>query len=1079
MKDSDSVGLRIKFLSENATKELKNLNSETKNLQKNLHSISDEVKLAFNTSAIIGFARLIKSITNTMINAGKAQTGYIENLHLLQVAYGETNSSGEQLVRNMAELSGLDISQLTKSLGKYRQLSNALGIASDSANLLSENLLKMQNDIASLYNLDTADVSKKLMSALTGETEAIKILGADITTTALQQKAYNLGIQESVTNMSQAEKTILRYLIVQDQLASSQGDFANTINSVANQTKIWNAQLDTLGRQLGSIFNAILKPMLPILNGILMAINTIIGTLLSLLGIKTNVSSISDDFLTLGTNISNAGKAGKEANKSLRGFDKLNVIKTPTSSSSGGTGGIGGGVNSKLLAQLKEYNDMLAETNNKATEVRDKILGWFGYTKDTNGVLQFSGKLIDKIKIGLLAGAGAFSALLPVLKLVKSMKSIFTGLGNLSKISKTTSNLPDVGKATKKFKVPKARTVLNGLGDVALIIGGLTLIVGAYHLLVNETGFDEFVADGLDTLIMLFKGLGSIAIPLAAMSGLTYALSKVDAKSLAIGFGELAGIISGMTILIGAIGYFSKSEGAQLAITTGIDTLVKVFEGIAKIIIPLGLLTGLAALSGLGSEIIIPGLGILALVVSATAAFIGAIGALITEFPSINTWIDNGIDILVKVFNGVGRILGALVGGFAGGIIEGIASSLPNLGTYLSEFATNGKDFFDRINNIDESSALGAKYMAEALLYITAANVLSGLSGIMGTLGTIKNLTLLPEFGKKMKEFQDNLGKDFDSETVKSAANAAKALTEVFNNLPKTGGWWQSKFGEKSLATISDPLPDFGKNMKSFYDEIKDINPEIVEKSANAAKSLASLVNNLPKTGGWWQNAFGEKGLGSISDDLVSFGKNFKSYYTSVADVSIETINSVNGALKSLIDYLMKIKDNNLGKTARNFGDDLADLSSGITKLFKTSISSSDASKIASAFGGSIGSAIAKGIKSKLNITNIKLTTGNGRSAQTLGTYSLKAYASGGFPTRGDMFIANEKAPEYVGSINNKPAVANQNQIVDGISTGVARAMLSIKSPKQPIVIEATGDTEGLLDFIQFKEKDKDRQYGL
>ena len=97
----------------------------------------------------------------------------------------------------------------------------------------------------------------------------------------------------------------------------------------------------------------------------------------------------------------------------------------------------------------------------------------------------------------------------------------------------------------------------------------------------------------------------------------------------------------------------------------------------------------------------------------------------------------------------------------------------------------------------------------------------------------------------------------------------------------------------------------------------------------------------------------------------------------------------------------------------------------------------------------------------------------------TINRFRPKLYADGGFPNRGDMFIANEKAPEYVGSINNKPAVANQNQIVDGISTGVARAMLSIKSPRQPIVIEATGDTEGLLDFIQFKEKDKDRQYGL
>ena len=79
MKDSDSVGLRIKFLSENATKELKNLNSESKNLQKNLHTLGDEIKYAFNSSAIIGFARLIKNVTNTMINAGKAQTEYIEN----------------------------------------------------------------------------------------------------------------------------------------------------------------------------------------------------------------------------------------------------------------------------------------------------------------------------------------------------------------------------------------------------------------------------------------------------------------------------------------------------------------------------------------------------------------------------------------------------------------------------------------------------------------------------------------------------------------------------------------------------------------------------------------------------------------------------------------------------------------------------------------------------------------------------------------------------------------------------------------------------------------------------------------
>ena len=54
---------------------------------------------------------------------------------------------------------------------------------------------------------------------------------------------------------------------------------------------------------------------------------------------------------------------------------------------------------------------------------------------------------------------------------------------------------------------------------------------------------------------------------------------------------------------------------------------------------------------------------------------------------------------------------------------------------------------------------------------------------------------------------------------------------------------------------------------------------------------------------------------------------------------------------------------------------------------------------------------------------------------------SIAGFASGGYPTRGDYFLANENGkPEYVGSIGNRTAVANQNQIVQGISYGVAMA---------------------------------------
>ena len=49
-------------------------------------------------------------------------------------------------------------------------------------------------------------------------------------------------------------------------------------------------------------------------------------------------------------------------------------------------------------------------------------------------------------------------------------------------------------------------------------------------------------------------------------------------------------------------------------------------------------------------------------------------------------------------------------------------------------------------------------------------------------------------------------------------------------------------------------------------------------------------------------------------------------------------------------------------------------------------------------------------------------------------------YASGGFPTTGDMFIAREAGPEYVGTMGGRTAVANNEQIVAGISSGVASA---------------------------------------
>lgn len=51
-----------------------------------------------------------------------------------------------------------------------------------------------------------------------------------------------------------------------------------------------------------------------------------------------------------------------------------------------------------------------------------------------------------------------------------------------------------------------------------------------------------------------------------------------------------------------------------------------------------------------------------------------------------------------------------------------------------------------------------------------------------------------------------------------------------------------------------------------------------------------------------------------------------------------------------------------------------------------------------------------------------------------------RGYAAGGFPTTGQMFLAREAGPELVGTIGNRTAVMNNEQIVDSVAQGVAEA---------------------------------------
>lgn len=84
---------------------------------------------------------------------------------------------------------------------------------------------------------------------------------------------------------------------------------------------------------------------------------------------------------------------------------------------------------------------------------------------------------------------------------------------------------------------------------------------------------------------------------------------------------------------------------------------------------------------------------------------------------------------------------------------------------------------------------------------------------------------------------------------------------------------------------------------------------------------------------------------------------------------------------------------------------------------------------------------------------------------------NVSAYAAGGFPTVGDLFIANEVHPEYVGSLGGRPAVANNDQIVAGVASGVAQG----QSEQNSLLREQNGILRALLEketSIRIGDKD-------
>ena len=323
----------------------------------------------------------------------------------------EISDTGELTRTNTASL-GLDPEKAMQYQATFAQMSSSMGDTSETALKLSNALTMIGSDLASVRNMNFEDVWEDMASGLTGMSRTMDKYGINIRNANMQQELYNLGINTSISNLSQADKTILRTIILLNNSKYAWGDLANTINQPANQIRMLQSNFASLGRTIGSLFIPILRTVLPYINAIVIALQRMFAYIAKLLGIKlsnfvsstggisVDTSNIADDMDNASDSIDTANKNAKKLEKTLSvlSFDELNQLNdnsdfgnTSNPSSGSGNGGLGhigaldAALDDALSAYQKAWDEAFKKMSNRANKMADAIVNAFK-RKDWKGL---------------------------------------------------------------------------------------------------------------------------------------------------------------------------------------------------------------------------------------------------------------------------------------------------------------------------------------------------------------------------------------------------------------------------------------------------------------------------------------------------------------------------------------------------------------------------------------------------------------------------------------------------------------------------------------------------------------------
>lgn len=545
----------------------------------------------------ISFVSIYRAAAKLLGIAIAKSSQYTEDLNLFTVSMGKYAEEAYNYAQKVSDVMGIDPAEWMRNQGVFNTIIAGFGVAGDKAAFMAKNLTQLGYDLASFYNIDFESAMQKVQSGISGELEPLRRLGYDLSVARLEQERLNLGIDKSVSSMTQAEKSQLRYYAMMTQVTQVQGDMARTLENPANMLRVLRAELEQAARAVGNIFIPILTKVLPIAIAVASALQEIIAAIAALFGVTVKspkwgdaIGSASAGSGAIADNMDSAAGSAKELKRYLAGFDELNVLPDQNQGGSGSGAGVGGGdlgldlpgydfLKNAVTTQIDEWKkkleplvsfvkDNLKEILGLIATIGIALLAWKLSNDFLNGIMAL--KTLGKnglsipltISAGVILTAASFSIEFRAIKdaIEDKLNSfnfgeiILSGLGGTvgaGVIGKGIGQL--IFKAFKGSAVAKAITAGGGTISTGLIGAAIGGIVAGIPMFV--TGVYDAIMNGLNVLNGLLVPAGATM----AGAGIGAIIGSLGGP-IGTGIGALIGLAVGALTDLGILIYQKWDE---------------------------------------------------------------------------------------------------------------------------------------------------------------------------------------------------------------------------------------------------------------------------------------------------------------------------------------------------------------------------------------------------------------------------------------------------------------------------------------------------------------------------------------